>query len=288
MDIYSTANSCERCLHNWKLLVLQGMKDVFETIDNYGARFNVFRDHIYLQKVSLIFSLLMLIPWLALGFDSGIGMLEIWNNGWQLDYSAYGKSLHFSAFVIYGLLFYGLSKHLQKLGLKRSKNVFYSASLAVFNIGVFELWYMGSFATFQMNRSLTEWFFLDFWAPPVVMNFMFVALGAVALLSFYVDGFKLNDKKVVGRLYKLQDSRYTLLLIACLLFSIFLWVTYPFPVQAISINGWQNSRLFPQTHYAYVNTKLYVQNDLLHLVNLTVKAMFAITQFYILTRFKKV
>lgn len=263
------------------------MKDVFETINVWDSRLNLFRDHSYIRKVALIFSALMFIPWIVLGFDSGIGMLEIWNNNFNIDYSAYGKSLHFSAFVIYGFLFVGISKYLEKLQLTKSKNVFYTACLSVFNIGIFEMWYMGAFATFQMNRSLTEWFFTDFWEIPVVMNFMFVVLGAVALLSFYVDSFKLNSKKVVGRFYKFTDSKGLFFLLILLLISISLWIYFPFHVQTISINGWRSSRFFPQTHYAYVDSTLYVENNLLHLVNLIVKGLFAFTQFYILTRFKR-
>jgi len=227
--------------------------------------------------------------WVILGFDSGVGMLEFWNSypNFLLNYSAYGKSLHFSAFVIYGFLFYGISYYFEKLGLKGSKNVFYSACLSVFNIGVFEIWYMGMFATFQMNRSLTEWFFSDFWEIPVVMNFMFVVLGVVTLFSFYVDSFKLNDNKVVGRLYKFQLNYLTVWLIQISVCLALFWIIYPGHIETISINGWQSSRFFPQTHYAYVNSELYVQNNLLHLVNLIVKAMFAFTQFYILTRFKR-
>jgi len=97
------------------------MKDVFEAINTWNSRINLFRDHNYLRKVALVFSMLMFIPWLVLGFDSGIGMLEVWNNNFNIDYSAYGKSLHFSAFVIYGFLFYGLSKHLESLGLGKAR-----------------------------------------------------------------------------------------------------------------------------------------------------------------------
>jgi len=74
------------------------MRDVFETIDGWNSKLNLFRDHIYFQQVVFAFSILILIPWFVLGFDSGVGMFEIWKNGWQIDYSAYGKSLHFSAF----------------------------------------------------------------------------------------------------------------------------------------------------------------------------------------------
>lgn len=265
------------------------MKDIFEIINQWSSRFNLFQDHKYIRSFALIFSLSMLIPWGLLGFDSGVGMFEIWQSNWQINYDAYGKSLHFSAFVIYGLLFYGISKHLEKLGLRHSKNVFYSASLSVFNIGIFEMWYMGTFAIFQMHRNLVEWFLSDFWEVPVVMNFMFVVLGVVALLCVYTDSFKLNSNKVVGRFYRFKNSYATITPIFCLLLIyVLLWVYYPFPVTRISINGWQNSNLFPQTHYAYVNSELYVPNDLLHLVNIIVKGLFAFTHLYIITQFRKV
>lgn len=265
------------------------MQDIFDWIDKQDISFNIFRKHRYCQKVVLYFSLSMFIPWILLGFDSGVGMFEIWENNWQINYPVYGRSLHFSAFIIYGFLFWAISRHLEKLGLTGSKNVFYTASLSVFNIGLFEMWYMSMFAIFQMQRNLVEWFLTDFWEVPVIMNFMFVVLGSVALFCVYVDGFKVNNNKVVGRFYmfKMCYTKFCLIF-SLLVIAIFFWIHYPFPITTISISGWNNSSFFPQTHYAYVGAELYVANDLLHLVNLIVKSLFAFMHLHILTRFQKV
>lgn len=263
------------------------MKDIFEAMDQWQSRLNIFRADNYLANVALIFAISMLIPWMILGFDSGVGMVEIWQSNWNLNYDAYGKSLHFSAFTIYGILYYGISKHLNHLGIRESKNTFYSASLSVFNIGLFEFWYMGSFAAFQMQRHPLEWLISDFWEIPVVMNFLFIVVGAIALLCVHTDSFKLNSGKVVGRYFSFQPDLMTITLLTLpTLASIFTWIWYPFPVETISIHDWTSSTLFPQTHYAYVNSALYVANDLLHLVNVITKALFAFIHYYIITQFK--
>lgn len=252
------------------------MRDIFELID----KIKFFRDDSYIRKVVLVFSVVMIFPWVVLGFDSGLGMLEIWKNNWQINYDAYGKTLHFSAFVIYGLLFYGLSSHFSKLGIRQSKNVFYSAFLVIFNIAIFEWFYMASFAYFQMRRNLLEWFINEFLF--LQQYLWMLILGVLTLLAFYVDSYTVNDKKVIGRLYRFFPSIEIAILIEWLLCSILLWIYWPL-AETVTIGVWSSSRFFPQTHY----WNIYVENNFIHLLNVLTKAMFATTQFYILSRFRK-
>jgi hypothetical protein len=262
------------------------MKDVFEAIDAWDSKLNLFRDHIYFQQIVFTFSILVLIAWYALGFDSGVGMLEIWKNGWKIDYSAYGKSLHFSAFSIYGLLFYGLSRYMQKVDIKGSRNTFYSAFLVLLNISIFEWVYMACFAHFQMKRNLIEWFINDFWF--LQQYLLLLMLGLLTLLSFYTESFIFNNNKRVGRKFRFYPDKKMFLFLTITILLMALWVHYPFPKKIVKIDDWQSSPLFPQTHYAYVNANLYVQNDLLHLVNVLTKTMFALSQLFLLAGFKKV
>lgn len=277
------------------------MEEVFKRIDRWNSKFNILRNHQYLRKVALTFALFMIPAWFLLGFDSGTGIIEealkllpnllsgqISLQEWiKQSYVIYGRSFHFSSFTIYGLLFYGLSHHFEKIGLRDSKNSLYTSFLVLFNIGVFEFWYMATFASLQMHRSIIEWFTNDFYAPPVFGNFLFLILGAVTILSVYVESYLFNNKKFVGRLFQFKPTMKILLVFAFCLAAIFFWIYYPFQVKTAVLGGWRSSKLFPQTHYAYKDSALYIPNDLLHLVNLVTKSMFAFTQFYVFFRFKR-
>jgi len=232
----------------------------------------------------------MFIPWVALGFDSGIGMLEIWNNNWQIDYSIYGKSLHFSAFIIYGFLFYGLSKHLEKLNINGSKNILYSSFLVLGNISLFEHVYMATVTHYQHNLSLWQWYIQDFFF--LQQYLWLLVLGATTLFALYIDSYIIQNHKTVGRYFKFKPNKKIFVIIGLCVVSFLVWIYFPFPVETITIGDWTSSRLFPQTHYyrLYENHafNIYVPNDLLHLVNLVAKALFAFAQLYIISCFKKV
>jgi len=142
------------------------------------------------------------------------------------------------------------------------------------------------FAHFQMKRNLIEWFINDFWF--LQQYLLLLMLGLLTLLSFYTESFMFNDNKRVGRKYRFYPDKKMITFLACTFLLLTLWVFYPFPKKIVNINDWQSSPLFPQTHYAYVDANLYVQNDLLHLLNVLTKAMFALSQLYLLAGFKKV
>lgn len=268
---------------------------MFNVIDNFDAKINIFRDSPYMRRVTLAFALSMIPVWLIFGFDSGVGMIEElaaqffgWLTGSIInpDYygamnSIYGMSFHFSSFVIYGLLYYAISSHLEGLGVKHSKNVIYSGCLVMLNIAVFEWVYMGSFAHFQMGRQLTEWFVSDFWFLQQYLNVLF--LGIAGLLGVWTESYNGNN-----RVYKFKFNKKILAIICFTVAMFMLWIFYPFQTESAVIDDWQSSALFPQTHYAYVNSKLYIQNDLLHALNVGVKALFAVSQIFVIKGFKHV
>lgn len=276
------------------------MINLFDWVDSRAWRFNIFRDHNYLQNVALIFCGVACILWLALGFDSGVGILEeavlafpsllnghLTLNQWiQQSYTVYGRSFHFSAYVIYGLLYVGLSRHLDHIGLEKSRNITYSIALIALNISVFEWWYMGSFTIYQMNRNLLEWIVTDFW---FLQQYLWILLfGLVAVIGVWVESHIFNDQKLTGRLFTWKPDRTMLLASVLTVLSIALWIYYPLPVETVMVNDWTSSTMFPQTHYAYKSATLYIENNLLHGVNLIAKAMFALTQLIFVRGFKPV
>ena len=272
-------------------------EDPFERIDNVLPKVNLLRDYRYSRKIILAFSTVMIGIWFFLGFDSGVGIIEqlaknmpdlvfgkIAFQEWiDIAYVDYGKSFHFSAFVIYGYLFCGTSYWLEReLGVKRSKNMIFSFNLTLLNISVFEHWWMGSFAHFQSRLNLVEWYIQEFWFLWLYLGLL--VMGFYTVFYIWVDGFILDENnKVIGRNHGFRLNKKMFMVIGVCLATILFWYFYPGYVERITIGGWTNSRLFPQTHYA--NT--YVRNDFIHLTNVLVKMMFAFTQFYILSRLKR-
>jgi len=274
------------------------MKDVFDVIDGWNNRWNLFRDPRYIQRVLLYFVLLSIVLWVMLGFDSGVGILEdavrnfpslvkgnmSFDRYIDVSYTTYGRSFHFSSFVIYGLLFFALSKYLTAIGVRQSRNVFYSIFLTILNVALFELIYMALFAHFQMHRNLMTWLVEDLWF--LQQYFMMLLLGVLGFCAFWVESYKIENKKVVGRSYTFQPNKELMGILFIGIFVWTLWVCYPFGTTTATIAEWSSSSMFPQTHYAYVDAELYVRNDWLHAVNVVVKAMFALCQLYLITRFK--
>lgn len=266
---------------------------MFKVIDNFGFKANVFRDSVYMRKVVLAFALSMIPVWLIFGFDSGVGMVEVaiiqfagWLTGaiaqpnyFEAMQSVYGMSFHFSSFVIYGLVYYFVSSHLEGLGIRRSKNVIFSGCLALLNIAVFEWVYMGSFAHFQMNRQLSEWFVSDFWFLQQYLN-VFV-LGVFGVVGVWTESYNGTQ-----RIFKFKPNKKIVALLVFTVLVFLLWIYYPLQTETAKINDWESSQLFPQTHYAYVNSKLYIQNDLLHALNVAAKALFAISQIFVIRGFR--
>ena len=94
--------------------------------------------------------------------------------------SVYGVGDHWSAPVIYGLCFIGLSVYLERVGVVKSLNFFASTALSLGNIGVFELVWNRLYSLLQ-----GQWWTFSFTIPQQIRNLcffiVFVVLGAFSI-----------------------------------------------------------------------------------------------------------
>lgn len=275
------------------------MFDPFVFVDGLEWKGNIFRDDAYLRKVFTVFSLCMVPVWFLLGFDSGVGLLEkfVINfpsllsgsmsfSEWVVDaYTLYGRTFHFSAFVTYGLLYVGLSSHLANLNIRKSRNVVYSIILVGLNVSCFELLWMGCFAKFQMSRDLLEWLVSDSWF--LVQWFGILGMGLIGVFGVFVESFRFELGVLVERTFRFRLRLKDLVWIVFTVVLWLLWIYYPFHVEQTIYDGWVSSKLFPQTHYAYKDGLIYVENNLLHALNVVVKGVFAYTQLSLIRRFRR-
>lgn len=284
-----------------------------------GYDLNIFRDDAGVRRVALGFAVACLSLWLLMGFDSSpLQLIQVLADGVPglilgqkslADLVAiynlfYGKEMHWSAFVIYVLLFWGLSRNWSRVGVTKTRNVVYSFGAMFLAIAVFELFWIISFATFQNQ----PWVFT--WRMPqlriLLQNTAFGIAGAFTALYIWVDSHKFVNGKIVmekqpdGKmgyprnwLFDLGSWKLWIVVVAGVATAL-LWIYYPWPVQQISVtleNGvvWHSSRMFPQTLYTInlnpagaVNSGVwfYVQNDLVHGLNTIVKALFAGITYY--------
>lgn len=246
--------------------------------------------------------------WILMGFDSGYGQIEyavyaakdyllspsstpFWEQviaGWNY---AYGKTMHWSAFTIYGLLYWATSWHLEnELGLTKTKNSAYSLAFTLFNIGIFEWGWMYGYAFFH-----DQWWSVTWRMPQlriIIQNVAFTFIGLSTLLLFWIQGLVHDEQgEIVDRIYTFKPNKKLLFISILTIASTILWVSYPWNVKPVStyVEGyglWQNSNLFPQTLYT-VDTNIldnvnagewfYVQDNLVHLINTIVKTLLAMT-----------
>lgn len=289
-------------------------RDPFSWMDNLNLTFrgnnlNLWQKYKRIQKTALYMSLICLALWILLGFDStplqfihvlyeGIPGLILGQKGWGDMISIYnfnyGKEMHYSAFVIYLLVFYGLSKHWDSLGITKSKNLSYSFGVTFLAIGMFEWFWIISFGVFQSQ----PWVYT--WAMPqlriLIQNTGFTFIGIIVWLYIWLDSFVLNEQnQIVRRLWRFRVNGMAALLIFTSVALALLWIFYPWPVQQISValkDGtiWHSSRLFPQTLYTIktdpassINAGewFWVEDNAVHTINTLVKAIWALTLFYI-------
>lgn len=283
--------------------------DPFSFFDNLNLRFkrvdlNIFRNYERLRKSILVLSIVCLGAWFVFGFDSTplqfldpimeiiMGKYPL-SDFWMRYNVYYGKEMHYSAFVIYGLCYVFLSRHFDKLEIKMSKNVCYSASLTALSIALFEYFWIGCFATFQNQPWVVTW------AMPqlriLLQNLIFLIAGIIGVLYMWADSYILNGKEIVGRKYCFNINWKAIALIGLSIFVALFWIYYPFHVDTVNVtlsDGtiWTNNHLFPQTLYTIktdvgspVNAGewFYVPNDLVHGVNTLVKTIWTFTIFYI-------
>ena len=258
-------------------------------LEEFSAVFNLFEDDVYIRKVVWVVTWLTVPVWIVLGLDSGVGMFEraivnlplTWTTGLEqysrTIYDIYGRSFHFSTYVIYGFLYVAISKHLTKLSIVKTKNVVYSILLVMLNAAIFEWTYMTLLIHYQISRSLLTWILEDFFF--LSQYLLLLIFGVYGLLLLLTEKIQFNFNRKI--------AYYTGLTVLTFL----LWIYFPLPVKQLTLNGWISRPLFPQTHYAYISPGLYAENTPLHLVNVAAKAMLALSQLTIIqstsTRLKK-
>ncbi len=290
--------------------------DPFNYVDNLkisfrGINLNLFQKFHTIQKTALFGSILCLVLWIIQGFDSSPLQLIIpwfdnlsqilsghfsWNQI-VISYNYYyGKEMHYSAFVIYFLLFYFLSKSWQKAGVKGSKNLAFSFSAMFLAIGVFEWFWILSYGIFQSQ----PWVYT--WELPqlriLIQNTGFTLAGLLTCLYMLTERYHWNGIIQGDRAYYFRMKEILpWIMVALSIASALFWIYYPGYVEPLSVqlwNGetWHNSNLFPQTLYT-VNLNpgkigainagewYWIQNDAIHALNTLVKLIWAATIYFI-------
>lgn len=273
-----------------------------------GNNLNIFQKFKRLRKTAFFIAVVALALWVVMGFDSTIGQIihplysipqlltnQISTNEWtNLYFEQYGREMHWSAFVIYGLCFWGLSRHYDKhLNIQKSKNVAYAMSLTLFAVAVFEFYWMFSFAHFQ-NQA---WVITPR-LPQLrihLQNLAFLMVGGLAILYIFLDSFILKGNKIIGRHYTFNWNWKALALVGLSIGSAVFWWNYPFQVERFSVvletgEVWSNTNRFPQTLYTIdlnpndnVNAGVWfwMENNLVHAVNTLVKVFWTLSVFYV-------
>jgi len=274
-----------------------------------GNNLNLFQKYKRIQKTAIYGALVCLAAWIIFGFDStplqfihvlyegvpawigGSASLQDLGGIYSLYY---GKEMHYSAFVIYFGLFYALSRSWEKAGVTESKNLAFSFAGMFLSVAVFEWFWILSFSYFQNQPWISTWSFPQM--RILLQNLVFSLVGAVAVLYMLTERWYWKGKEQLGRAYffRMKDWK-PWVLIGLSVAAALLWIYYPWHVEQISVpleNGkiWVSSRLFPQTLYTVdldpgdgVNAGVWfwIENDLIHAVNTGVKALWALTTFYI-------
>lgn len=274
-----------------------------------GNNLNLFQKYRRIQFTALGMAAICGVLWILLGFDSSpLQFIEVlyqgipgfilghlsWGDLINIYNGCYGREMHYSAFVIYLLVFYGLSKNWEHKGIIKSKNLAYSFSVMFLAIGMFEWFWMLGFAYFQNQ------YWAITWAMPqlriLFQNSIFTFVGILGVLYIWADSYRLDaNKQVIGRNWRFNLGWVSWALILLSIASALFWICYPGPIQQISVplaNGqtWHSSRLFPQTLYTIkvdpsspVNAGVWfwVQDDAIHAINTLVKVIWAFTLYWI-------
>lgn len=274
----------------------------------FGVDVLLFKYHVRLRKLVWWGIWAATALWILMGFDSGYGQIEyaiyaakdyflsptstpFWERVIASWNWAYGKTMHWSAFTIYGLLYWATSWYLERgLGITKTKNSAYSLAFTLFNIGLFEWGWMYFFAFFH-----DQWWSVTWRMPQLrilIQNVGFTFIGLSTMLLFWVQSLIHNEEgEVIGRIYRFKPS-WTLILASLItVTSAILWIYYPWNVKHVEtfIEGyglWHNSKYFPQTLYT-VDTNIldnvnagewfYLKDNAVHLLNTFVKSSLALT-----------
>lgn len=302
-------------------------KDPFQTIDSldlefHGFQFNLLKDdHKLCQRFMLpVVVLLPLICWVLLGSDSTAEQVAffVWNlpkfilgritfPEWIHTYTDYyGLGTHWSASVIYGLLFVGISKYLrEKTNTVNSENLALTTGFVGLAIATFEFFWMSSYYFFQKQTWI-----LTIQYPQIriiLQNILFLAPSIIIIIgmyTYYKD--PITGKMKRGSEYKLNINRKTLMYLLITIGLVLLWWNYPFPTQQLEVyvtgggwtgtgGYWTSSNNFPQTMYTIdtdltdklaVGEMFHIEAPDVHLLNNLTKIFWTLT-FYSLGKLKK-
>jgi len=294
-----------------------------------GIEWNFIKRAKDVRRVVFLFAHVIFIVWFLLGFDSCQSQFEFvlvnlpsyFQGKLSLDdltfiyNDQYGKGMHYSAWVIYGFMFWALSRYYdKKLGVTKSRNFALSFAFVLLSVAAFETFWHHSFAHFQDQPWVTayQWPQLKI----LVQNVSFFFLGFSMIFVMYVSGemFPLGRWKGVTYVWgpitnfpsglQLNFGKWLWICLLLTLLSVCVWYRYGdfFPVETLKVPAkgypdgvWVSSPYFPQTVYT-VETDLtddvnagdqfFVENDLLHGVN-TLCKVFMTSTFYCLGRVKK-
>jgi hypothetical protein len=267
-----------------------------------GFNFNIFQKYHRIQHTAFVGAIVCLAAWIAFGFDStplqfihaayeglvpladGVGS---WQNVIQIYHSYYGKEMHWSAFVIYFLLFWGLSKSWEKAAIIKSKNLVFSFAAMFLAIGIFEWFWILSFSCFQNQPWVSTWRFPQM--KILLQNTAFTLAGGLTCLYMLTERWHWNGRIQGERAYYFVRNWKLWLCIGLSVAAALFWIYYPFQIQQISVNiadgtVWHSSRLFPQTLYTVdlnpvdgfnAGVWFYQPNNLIHGLNTLVKVISA-------------
>lgn len=273
--------------------------------------FNFFQKYKRLRSSIFLGAIICCWLWVTLGFDSTpLQFVHVFQDGLlqgvtdpqalQAIYNLYyGKEMHYSAFVIYFLLYWALSRSWEKAGVAKSKNVVFSFAGMILAIAVFEWFWILSYANFQNQPWVATWQMPQL--RILLQNSFFAFAGGFTGILMLTERFHWNGREQLDRAYYFNAKSLALwICIALSILSALFWIYYPAQVTQITVQLktgeiWQSSRLFPQTLYTVeldptdaVNAGdwFYVANDAVHALNTLVKSIWAMS-VYLLLRVKK-
>lgn len=280
---------------------------ILEIFDRFFVVRFIFANVEKCRRAVTILSVFFLGVWAFLGFDSSMSQVnyviqelprlflgEI--DYWELErifLDQYGKGMHFSAFTIYGFLFVGTSRYLEKMGAERSENFCLSVSFTLLSVALFEYTWMILYYYGQKQMWILDWRIPEFtvnfleWGQPRILfqNLVFLTVGLIPLIDL-LQNFRLNlDRRTVA-----------LAFLTVMLFTV--WYFYgslmpykPLTVERVGGLPYVNSPLFPQTVYTIdtdltdnlaLGEQFFLEDNKIHFVNTAAKIFFSATLYNIL------
>lgn len=271
------------------------MNEIFDSIDNAQLKLAGFdllgfiKNHSTWRKYVLLLTLASAACWVIFGWEGtwtqlcdvifNLPQLISGNLTFQqyqdIITSHYGLGQHFSSALFYGVTFVILSLHLERLGFKKSRNFMLTLTLTLMSVGFYELIYNLLYGSCQNQ----PWVMSFSWKQGAnLFAFTVFALSGLASTAYLLSyGLKPNLNKTTAILALLTLASYAA------------WIFYPFQTATLTVQTttgeWNSTPFFPQTMYAVdpdpldgvaVGDQYFVENNLLHFVNVINKFLFTL------------